>query len=117
MKLGEVSTNVKKSLQKPCTTDLTWAAGFIEGEGHLQIHRERRLRTFSLMVSQINKWPIYRLQSFFGGNIGKQKRSKLSNSSLLRWAIHGARARGVIMTLYKFFSPKLQNRAREALIS
>lgn len=108
--LGHINPKTPKAKIKPTKADLAWAAGFIQGEGHIQLKP-----VFHLVVSQVELWPIEKLQTLFGGSVGKQAMSSLSTKSLHRWLVCGARGKGVIMTLLPFFSPRLQARWKQYL--
>ena len=93
----------------PSTNDLYWAAGFIDGEGCFYWRPAGKQGNFSVSACQNEKWPLERLQSFFGGSIGSSKPGHYS------WKITQARARGVMMTLYSLLGPRRQAKIREIL--
>lgn len=104
----------------PTTLELAWAAGLIEGEGtfnrtggkHPTIHTER------IGVRQVNRECIDRLQRLFGGSVNPVDYSKnpISKATILwHWGVYGARARGVMQTLYAFFSQQRRQQIRRAL--
>jgi hypothetical protein len=62
------------------------------------------------------------LASFFGGPILPYKGKQFvldgvltSRQDFYRWIVHGTRARGIMMTLYSFMSPKRKEEMRKAL--
>lgn len=105
-RMGWEAKKTQKSSIRPKITDIAWAAGFIEGEGHM---RSRGCRSSEITVSQLTKEPILKLQKLFGGHVSQQnsfhpKDRATKLKSLWVWRASGSRARGVIMTLYFFLS-------------
>jgi hypothetical protein len=103
------SSKVPKRTVVPTFSDLCWVAGFLDGEGCF-----RGSRTDMVEASQVDIWPLKRLQSFFGGSIravsGKGKRQ-----DFFLWRVWGGRARGVQFTLYSLMSPRRQAQIEFAL--
>lgn len=95
--------------------ELYWAAGFIEGEGSF---RKSSLRqSVAVSVAQVQREPLERLMNLFGGQIhGKNSQKYNANASpCSEWNIGGARAVGVVMTLYPLMSTKRKSQIRESL--
>jgi hypothetical protein len=75
------------------------------------------------MVTQKDPWLLHRLQELFGGRVYPQKtRPKSISGGPIKdygdqwaWWIGGARARGFLMTIYTFLSPRRREQARVAL--
>lgn len=99
------------SQETPSVNTIAWAAGFFEGEGCI-IPDKGSVR---IEVTQCNLGPLHILQHFFGGTITTGKVYARNRQVPYRWRACGARARGVLMTLYAFLSPKLQNKSLAAL--
>ena len=97
--------------RSPTTLEIAWAAGFLDGEGSFQ-HRWKK----GCGVTGVQKDPelLYRLLEMFGGIVRKQ--SANDPNSCYTWTANGARARGVMMTLYKFLSKRRQEQVRKALL-
>lgn len=93
--------------RKPTARDLEWAAGFLEGEGYFS-GRENKQR---VEAAQLNPEPLAKLLEIFGGRVKKYR----SNYPIWLWIVHGARARGVMMTLYPLLSHVRQTQIRVAL--
>jgi hypothetical protein len=91
----------------PTIRDLAWAAGFIEGEGTFINNGW----TERVEASQKTIEPLLRLQELFGGSVNTRK-DKMAMSF---WCVCGARARGVIYTLYSFLSARRREQAKRAL--
>ena len=103
-----------KSTISPSLQDIAWAAGFIEGEGSFT-RRNRRGLSMSVSVGQVNKEPVQRLLGLFGGSLTVENRKPPNAPEFWRWQAHGARGRGVAMTVYPFLSAKRQEQVRHAL--
>jgi hypothetical protein len=104
----------------PTSLELAWAAGLIEGEGtfnrtggkHQTMHTER------IGVRQVDRECVDRLQRLFGGSVNPVDYSKNPISkakTLWHWGVYGSRARGVMQTLYTFFSQVRRQQIRRAL--
>jgi len=94
--LGKIDENTKPTIH-PSTHDIAWVAGFYEGEGCCT----------KSYVCMGKKHPeiLKRIRSLFGGKIHERsKRYKDQREGLYVWAIYGTRARGFLMTIYKFLS-------------
>ena len=103
-KIGSSNRNTTKSLCSPNTSDLYWAAGFIEGEGCFQFNGG----SGEVNAGQSEEYmPLLKLQRLFGGSVGDPIIRK-SYKPKRRWVITGPRARGVMMTLYPILSPRRQ---------
>lgn len=91
--------------EHPTTKDIAWLTGVFEGEGSFLYTRQGLP---SLSIAQKDRWILDRIKALFGGSVGRygDKHS---------WHIHGSRARGVIMTMYKFLSPHRQEQAGRIL--
>ena len=88
-------------------SDIAWAAGIYEGEGYCKYGK----RTFSVIIGQKDDWLLKKLKRLFGGSIYYNK----SGKQIPRWAIHGARARGFIYTIFSYMSPRRRYQLREKL--
>lgn len=49
--------------------DLAWAAGFFEGEGHINVQERRNKSFICITVAQVDRRPLDKLQSLFGGKV------------------------------------------------
>jgi len=102
--------------ERPSAITIAWAAGIYEGEGHAVSRGyttrqgKGRLPSAQVTVTQRDPWLCWELKRYFGGTvIGPSK------TSLHRWITSGARARGFLMTIYGFLSPRKKEQARRAL--
>lgn len=101
----------KRAIMSPMIRDLEWAGGFLEGEGSFvrQNHVER------IIAVQVNDEPIKRLLAFFGGS-SRIRKLYPPNKHIFAWVVSGARARGVMMTLYSLMSGQRRIQIRTALV-
>lgn len=99
-----------KATRPASTADIAWAAGFLEGEGTFRCQR----RCQSVSAGQANREPLVRLQAVFGGQISAPRQCK-NNKPFSTWYANGARARGVMMTVYAHLTGVRRNQVRAAL--
>lgn len=97
----------------PTTLDIAWAAGIFEGEGWSSSTAGGRPTTHAA-VGQKERWFLDRLRALFGGSVYLSARIG-RNANTHQWHIHGPRARGFLMTIYKFLSPRRQAQLRKVL--
>ena len=98
--------------KSPTAFDLGWIVAFLEGEGHFGWKPNGAV---FISVSQVDPEPLLRLLSLAGGRIGVSKRTKTGRPPFHRWQANGARARGVMMTVYSFLSLRRRQQIRRAL--
>lgn len=89
----------------PTSLDIAWAAGIYEGEGHCG-------RRYYAEVTQKDGWVPQRLAELFGG---AAEQTAFKHGIYWRWWITGTRARGFLMTIYMFLSPRRKEQVRIAL--
>jgi hypothetical protein len=115
MKMGQEHSSTRSASRKPSTPDLHWVAGFIEGEGTFY---KNNTNSQGIKVSQVQKQPLEKLLSLLGGSLRKHKAStrpsRVSQGSYY-WYVGGARARGIMLTLYSLMSPKRKLQIQRAL--
>ena len=112
----ERKTTIKASV-RPTPQDVAWAAGFIEGEGHM---RRRGINSSEITAAQRTEEPIRKLQRLFGGHVTRQKTyHPLDRAKPLYhiwvWRANGSRARGIIFTIYTFLSERRRAQAQLAV--
>ena len=108
----KVLNNVQQATRTPTTNDLHWAAGFLEGEGSFGWYSG----TDKVQAFQVQKEPLDKLMEIFGGSLCVRKSPYPGIwSDAWVWTINGARARGVMMTLYALMSPKRQQQIETPL--
>lgn len=98
------------------TAEIAWTAGIFEGEGSCRPSLHERTG-ITATVTQKDRWLVERLRSLYGGSIGQQWSELNGTRSLINyWHVHGARARGLLMTIYSLLSPWRQAQVRIALL-
>ena len=103
--------------------ELYWAAGFLEGDGCFALatnkykQGRRSYQTPIVNASQKQKWPLVVLQLLFGGGLHEYTpgRANLGYGPYWQWSVGGARAAGLMMTVYKFMSPERKDKIKSAL--
>jgi hypothetical protein len=93
----------------PLTPELiAWAAGFIEGDGHIG----RNSTSQEVDVTQKQRWPLDRLGELFGGSIYQIHNQGVLKRSYWRWRVTGENARALMHLIYPYLSPEKQSHAR-----
>lgn len=103
-------STVTTAARTPTTRELEWIAGFMEGEGNFRCHNTPQAR-----ASQVNPEPINRLVALLGGTVSYHTQRQKQHHPFFTWQTSGARARGIMMTLYPLMSAKRQEQIRTAL--
>ena len=80
-------------------TQIAWAAGIYEGEGTFSGGR-------SVRVVQKDSWLIYRIAKLFGGTVSTER-------GYYTWTVTGERARGFLLTIFSFLSPRRRKQILE----
>ena len=94
--LGRMKVGLE-AIQSPMAQDIAWAAGIYEGEGACS--KKQALA----IVAQKDPWLLYKMQRLFGGSIAPRKKAQFR---IYNWCVTGSRARGFLMTIYRFLSPR-----------
>lgn len=90
--------------------EVLWAAGFFEGEGGIG---EK-----AVAVSQVNIWPLEKLQGTFGGSINQRKlKEGERRQPIYQWWICGPDGRDFIAAIYPFLSPRRQAQIDEKFMT
>ena len=104
-----------EATEHPTTLDIAWAAGIFEGEGCASTNNKNS--NFAVVV-QKDRWLIDRLRALFGGSIRvvtRKPNASFKGGTYFEWNASGARARGFLMTVYKFLSPRRKEQVKFAL--
>ena len=101
-----VNRTAMNAVQSPCLLDIAWAAGVYEGEGHARFGE-----TLQVVIVQKDRWLLERFITLFGGAIYGPH----GHSGCFNWYISGVRARGFLLTVFTFLSPRRRLQARRAL--
>ncbi len=108
----------------PTVRNLEKAAGFLEGEGYFGPSggRKNARGTSQSVVGSNNDPEMLRwLKSIFGGSVVLKRRLHNKGRDIrnwnqaYQWLVTGARARGVMMTLYDLMSTRKRQQIRETL--
>lgn len=106
-----------EGLPRPLTpTAIAWVAGIYEGEGSCRPGLTDK-NGVSLSVTQKDPWLTQRLRATFGGAVGlatSEIRGKRFTATV--WRLHGAGARGLLMTIYALLSPRRMRQVKVALL-
>jgi len=116
----KIRTTTGKATITPTRDDLLWAAGFLEGEG--SFIRAKSCPSGCEMISAAQKedGPLEHLQHLFGGKITSHQPDLPRHPGkapyrIKVWQVYGARARGIMMTLFQFMCERRQGQIRLAL--
>lgn len=111
---GQPLAGVREHLRakiSPTNLDLAWAAGFLEGEGSFLCGNGSE----NVTAVQVNPEPLGRLKQVFGGSVSLKEDSRKNTQDHLVWMTSGARARGIMLTLFTFMSERRQGQIIAAL--
>jgi hypothetical protein len=95
---------------RPTLQDITWAAGFYEGEG---CAHHNGGWTANVMFAQKDIWPLQRLRALFGGKLSLT--TKRNGRQYHTLQIVGPLARGFLFTIFTLLSPRRRRQIKEAL--
>jgi hypothetical protein len=104
---------VSRAILQPLALDIAWAAGIFEGEGSVGFNNS----SASAAVAQKDSWLCVKLQELFGGSINYYEGGNppIRPCMYYRWQVHGSRARGFLMTIYAFLSPRRKGQIEKVL--
>jgi hypothetical protein len=108
---GVENKNTARARATPSLRDITWAAGFLEGEGSFV----RRGGSLTVTAGQVNEEPLRRMLALFGGSLKAYTTNRPRTPRVWTWLASGARGRGVALTVYSFLSTRRQEQIRNAL--
>jgi hypothetical protein len=108
------------AVESPSPQSIAWAAGLYEGEGSCVLRTEGQyVKGMQVSLAQKDRWVLDRMKALFGGSVSyynlRVTEVRKRGSNIHVWHATGARAAGFVMTIYKFLSPRRQERIREAL--
>jgi hypothetical protein len=93
------------------TLDISWAAGFLEGEGCFFSTRT----TPGIAAVQVQRQPLDKLQSVFGGTIHLCAAASPKRQPYFKWSLYGTNAAAVMMTVLVLMSPKRAAKIKEVI--
>lgn len=89
--------------------ELYWIAGFLEGEGCFFRNRNKRdCGTIGITVSQVQREPLERLDSFVKGHLKQYSQDYIKGRIYHRWQIYGLKAEELMKAIFPLMSPKRQ---------
>lgn len=105
----------------PTTTDIAWAAGFLEGEGcfayYRDAHNERRTSgTLFVGACQCNREPLDKLADFFGGPVRLVRSAKGVKRPVWDWRIGGKAAEEAMVAVVPYMSERRRQQIADALV-
>ena len=112
--VSKPKVSIAKASLSPTVRDLEWAAGFLEGEGSFIRANSCKRGCEMISVPQKDSESLFRLQKLFGGNLSTRPTAWGYRMNV--WQVYGARARGIMMTLFNLMSAGRQNQIKHALI-
>ena len=107
-------SKVPKATMSPTLRDLAWAAGFMEGEGTFSSD-DKTGKGGRARAVQVNPEPLLRIAAMFGGHVKVSHCVAGNRKPIHYWQVNGARARGVMQTLFSMMSAKRQGQIMVAL--
>lgn len=94
-------------------TDIAWAAGFLEGEGWLKLTGRTHL---CLAASQVDREPLDRLASIFGGMVYGPRKTK--TQPIYTWQVTGrVRAQAALAAMWSWLSVHRRDQWTPALVA
>lgn len=109
-KVGSMSSELAPT-ESPTVHDILWASGFLEGDG--SFHKNGI--SGKVQVGQTKPWVLHRLRALFGGSLRTKEHNGVKKGEHFHWLLTGARARGLMMTIYGRMSPHRKQQIRRAL--
>ncbi len=99
--------------KSPTMIDIAWAAGLYEGEGHCGFTSKGTKGSAKAVISQKDPWVLEKMRPMFGGSVGKPTKHQACG----HWVVFGARARGFLMTIYPYLSPRRKEQVKKVLFA
>ena len=92
------------------TNEISWASGFLEGEGSFLNHGSP-----CVTAAQVQREPLDRLVRMFGGSLRQRSTNGFSDKLIWVWKLRKKKSVQVMMTLYVLMSPKRQTEIKNSL--
>lgn len=94
----------------PTLMEIAWAAGIYEGEGCASVIKLRSNNcTMSVIITQKDRWLLDKMRDLFGGYV-----FYTIKRDYWTLTISGPTARGFLMTIFKFMSPRRKDQITKA---
>lgn len=103
---------------QPSINEIAWAAGVYEGEGCCLTYKKKQKPTYvtlRIQLCQKDRWLLDRLQALFGGTVTIRKGYGPHTTDLFAWNLYGPRARGFLLTIFTWMSPRRRQQIRQAI--
>jgi hypothetical protein len=97
--------------------DIAWAAGFYEGEGSVSAPTAKD-RTQRVQITQKTRWSLDKMVQLFGGKVyfySYPATNTRPGREYFHYSLHGPAARGFLMTIFSFLSPRRREQITKAL--
>jgi len=94
------------------THELSWAAGFFDGEGYINIQKRSHPKYIGyylrIGINHVAPEPVYEMQRLFGGTIVKQEEAKVSGNRKprYRWITSTTNAAETLKKMMPYFKNK-----------
>lgn len=85
-----------------------WAAGFFDGEGNIGIAPTNKAGQMRLIVGQVKKEPLEKLQSLYGGSLRVQQSRKNNWANYWVWQLQSQKASDALSLMLPYLTVKKQ---------
>ena len=106
--IEDTKPNLKRVVN-PITADFHWMSGIYEGDGSCQL---TNTGSVTVQVTQKDRWILDKMRNLFGGSVLPHAWDDYSG---YRWSACGARARGLLQSIFELLSPRRQAQIRKVL--
>jgi hypothetical protein len=97
-------------------TEVAWAAGFFDGEGHTCCARQTATgRALQMCVSQVNRDNLQRFVAVVGCGTIHAARALPNRKPISKWAAYGAKAQRALQVLWPYLGSEKREQALDAL--
>lgn len=119
-----MDTMTMKTMTKPkiLVIDIAWAAGFIDGEGHIKFQWKKTNSKLggngrlAFDVAQVDIRPLEKLKSIFGGKIYGPYKYGTNKQYYYKWYLGGQSAKKALSSLMPYFLVK-KEQSEKALVA
>jgi hypothetical protein len=78
--------------------NLKWFAGFLDGDGSINVVDKKYLR---IEIGQCNPFPLFQIESHFGGNINVKDNGGVNSRKIFNWSINCSNVERVVNSISK----------------
>lgn len=79
--------------------NLKWFAGFLDGDGSINVVDKKYVR---IEIGQCNPFPLFEIESFFGGNLTVKDNSGINSRKIFNWSINCSNVERVVNSISKY---------------